>query len=93
MAKVSAALDRNPEQDRQRVLNRLRRAAGQLNGVIAAIERDAPCRDVVIQLAAVTSALERAGFAIIAHGMQECFSDTDTDKSIEEMEKLFLMLA
>ncbi|MFP3380628.1 metal-sensitive transcriptional regulator, partial [Bacillus sp. SIMBA_069] len=46
------------------VLNRLRRARGQLNAVIDAIENGEKCRDVVIQLAAVSSALDRAGFQI-----------------------------
>ena len=43
------------------VLNRLRRAQGQLAGVIAMIEDGRDCQDVVTQLAAVSRALDRAG--------------------------------
>lgn len=78
------------------ILNRLRRAQGQLNGVIAAMESGASCRDVVIQLAAVTSALDKAGYQIIATAMQKCLSDPEdtTDPiTVEELEKLFLTLA
>ena len=78
------------------ILNRLRRAQGQLNGVIAAMESGASCRDVVIQLAAVTSALDKAGYQIIATAMQKCLSDPEdtTDPiTVEELEKLFLPLA
>ena len=48
----------------KKILNRLRRASGQLNAVIASVEGGAPCREVVTQLAAVSSALHKAGYAI-----------------------------
>ncbi|KAB1664442.1 metal-sensitive transcriptional regulator [Pseudoclavibacter sp. CFCC 13611] len=67
----------------RRIVNRLRRARGQLDGVINAIENKAPCRDVVTQLSAVTSALDRAGFAIISTAMRECLSE-DAKLSDEE---------
>ncbi|AFE16659.1 hypothetical protein MRGA327_10970 [Mycobacterium tuberculosis RGTB327] len=53
------------------VLNRLRRAQGQLAGVISMIEQGRDCRDVVTQLAAVSRALDRAGFKIVAAGLKE----------------------
>ena len=54
------------------VLNRLRRAQGQLSGVIAMIEQGRDCKEVVTQLAAVSRALDRAGFKIVATGLREC---------------------
>ncbi|MBC3841427.1 metal-sensitive transcriptional regulator [Streptacidiphilus sp. 4-A2] len=78
------------------VLNRLRRAQGQLAGVIAMIEAGRDCKDVVTQLAAVSRALDRAGFKIVASGMRQCLSaaDGDTPPLTEaELEKLFLTLA
>ena len=51
------------------VLNRLRRAQGQLAGVISMIEQGRDCKDVVTQLAAVSRALDRAGFKIVATGL------------------------
>jgi DNA-binding FrmR family transcriptional regulator len=78
------------------VLNRLRRAQGQLNAVIAAVENGGKCRDVVIQLAAVSSALDRAGFQIIATAMQKCLTDpedTSDPMTVEELQKLFMTLA
>lgn len=42
------------------VLNRLRRAQGQLGGVISMIEEGRDCKEVVTQLAAVSRALDRA---------------------------------
>ena len=80
------------------VLNRLRRAQGQLAGVIAMVEDGRECRDVVIQLAAVSKALDRAGFKMVATGLRECAAGdgTTTDGTCiteAELEKLFLALA
>jgi len=76
------------------VLNRLRRAHGQLAGVIAMVENGRDCAEVVTQLAAVSRALDRAGFKIVASGMRQCLtSDGEPAMSEEQMEKLFLTLA
>ncbi|WP_029150408.1 metal-sensitive transcriptional regulator [Microbacterium indicum] len=78
-----------------RVVNRLRRARGQLDAVIAAAESGAPCRDVVTQLAAVTHALQRAGFVVVSQSMKDCMADPDApgNPTEAELEKLFLTLA
>ncbi|MFZ2527536.1 MAG: metal-sensitive transcriptional regulator [Rhodococcus sp. (in: high G+C Gram-positive bacteria)] len=79
------------------VLNRLRRAQGQLAGVISMIEQGRDCKDVVTQLAAVSRALDRAGFKIVATGLRECLADNapegKTPLTEAELEKLFLALA
>lgn len=76
------------------VLNRLRRAQGQLAGVISMIEAGRDCADVVTQLAAVSRALDRAGFKIVADGMRQCLaSGGEPPMTVEQMEKLFLTLS
>ena len=79
------------------VVNRLRRAHGQLAGVIAMIENGRDCKDVVTQLAAVSRALDKAGFKIVASGLRECLTGESEDgkepMSEAELEKLFLTLA
>ena len=78
------------------VLNRLRRAQGQLAGVIAMIEAGRDCKDVVTPLAAVSRALDRAGFKIVASGMRQCIETGDGEQpplTEAELEKLFLALA
>ncbi|MFJ3772604.1 metal-sensitive transcriptional regulator [Streptomyces sp. NPDC090075] len=83
------------------VLNRLRRAQGQISGVIKMIEEGRDCEDVVTQLAAASRALDRAGFAIIATGLQQCIigparngADGETTEQMKaRLEKLFLSLA
>lgn len=77
------------------VLNRLRRAQGQLGGVIRLIEQGSDCKDVVTQLAAVNRALDRAGFAIVSSGMRQCLSTPEGTSAEDQatMEKLFLTLS
>ena len=76
------------------ILNRLRRAQGQLSGVIAMIEQGRDCKDVVTQLAAVSRALDRAGFKIVATGLRECITgESDEPMDVAELEKLFLTVA
>ncbi len=77
------------------VVNRLRRAQGQIGGVLRMIEEGRDCQDIVTQLAAVNRALDRAGFAIIATGLKQCLTDSNGQQSvdIQTLEKLFLSLA
>jgi DNA-binding FrmR family transcriptional regulator len=75
---------------------RLKRAQGQLGGVIQMLEDGRDCKAVLTQLAAVSRALDRAGFKIIATGLQQCVSNTDAEAALvdrAELEKLFLALA
>jgi DNA-binding FrmR family transcriptional regulator len=83
------------EQAVKEITNRLRRARGQLDGVIAMIESGRSCRDVVTQLAAASRALDRAGFKIVASGLRQCLTNETgaEEMTTEELEKLFLSLA
>ena len=75
------------------VINRLKRAQGQLSAVVRMLEEGGECKEVVTQLSAATKALDRAGFAIIATGLEQCLTNPEESKDKKEMEKLFLSLA
>jgi DNA-binding FrmR family transcriptional regulator len=79
------------------VIKRLRRAEGQIRGVIAMLEDGRDCADVVTQLAAVSRALDRAGFKIIASGLRQCVKAEENGEKpsvdVAQLEKLFLSLA
>ena len=79
------------------VVKRLRRAEGQIRGVIAMLEDGRDCADVVTQLAAVSRALDRAGFKIIATGLRQCViaeeNGEEPQVDVAQLEKLFLSLA
>lgn len=78
-------------EDLEGVVKRLQRAQGQLGGIIRMIEDGRDCQDIVTQLAAVSKAVDRAGFAVIAVGLKECV--TSGEGSTAELERLFLSLA
>lgn len=79
------------------IVKRLRRAEGQIRGVIAMLESGRDCVDVVTQLAAVSRALDRAGFKIIATGLRQCVTAQQAGDEqavdVAQLEKLFLSLA
>ena len=52
------------------VVNRVKRAQGQLAGVLRMVEEERALDDVLNQLKAVTRALERAGFALITQDLR-----------------------
>jgi len=77
------------------VINRIKRAQGQLGGVLRLLEEGQDCEKVVTQLAAVSKALDKAGFAIVAAGLQQCltYEGGANQLDVQKMEKLFLSLA
>jgi DNA-binding FrmR family transcriptional regulator len=77
------------------IVNRLRRARGQLDGVLTMIESDRPCGDIVTQLAAASHALNKAAYKLIAVSMQQCLvaDSEDQEMTPEQLEKLFISLA
>lgn len=83
--------------EQRAIVNRLKRAQGQLAAVITAIEAGGDCRAVVTQLSAVSGAIDKAGFAIIAKAMQDCLANGDKSDNdaptVAELEKLFLSLS
>jgi DNA-binding FrmR family transcriptional regulator len=81
-----------------KVSNRLKRAQGQLAAVVRMIDQGEDCEDIVVQLSAVSKALDRAGFAIIASGMRQCLTEGTVEGGadtldVRKLEKLFLSLA
>ncbi|AIY00940.1 hypothetical protein ART_1341 [Arthrobacter sp. PAMC 25486] len=81
------------EETTKPVINRLRRAHGQLAGVIRLLEEGQDCEKVVMQLAAVSKALDKAGFGMIAGGLKECLDGDDAELDSAKLEKMFLSLA
>jgi len=76
------------------VVNRIKRAQGQLSGVLRMLEEGRDVQEVVNQLKAVSRALDRAGFAIIAAEMIEVTSrGAVSDDDLAQLERFFLSLA
>ncbi|MGO9151074.1 MAG: metal-sensitive transcriptional regulator [Acidimicrobiales bacterium] len=79
------------------VRKRLRRVAGQVQGVERMLEEGRECRDVVTQLSAASKALEQAGFRLVAAGLTYCLENPDLAKAdgyaIDSVQKMFMKLA
>jgi DNA-binding FrmR family transcriptional regulator len=79
------------------VVNRLKRAQGQLSGVLRMIEEGRDVEQIVHQLKAVSSAIDRAGFAILVVHLREAVDTNDhgadAEAHLAHLEKLFLSLA
>lgn len=76
------------------ITTRLKRANGHLASVIRMMEEGAECEDVLTQMAAVSKAISRAGYAVVATGLQQCLAEGGPDSvDAKKLEKLFLALA
>lgn len=76
------------------VVNRIKRAQGQLSGVLRMLEEGRDLQEVVNQLKAVSRALDRAGFAMIAAELRDSASrGAVSDEDLDQLERFFLSLA
>ncbi len=79
------------------VRKRLRRIAGQVQGVERMLDEGRECRDVVTQISAATKALEQAGFQLVAAGLTYCIEnpqDAEADGyPLDAVQKMFMKLA
>lgn len=73
---------------------RLRRAQGQINGVVRMLDEGKSCDEVVTQLAAANKALNAAAFTIIAASLEECLTSRSRESKqvAEQLQRLFLTL-
>jgi DNA-binding FrmR family transcriptional regulator len=82
------------EYDKQ-VQNRLKRIEGQLKGVLRMIEKNEDCRDVVTQLSAVRSAVDRTIGVIVSENLEQCVRESlengeSTDKLVKDAVSLLV---
>lgn len=76
-------------------INRLKRLQGQLNGVLKMMEENKDCKDVVTQLSASRSGIERLIGVIVSENLAECVKEnvknnTDTDNFVKEAVNLLI---
>lgn len=92
---VTTASGETAADSQREILNRLGSAQGQFGAIITVVESGAECRDAVIQLAAVSKALDRAGFDIVLRNATPCHvpDDPADPMTVGELEKLFHTLA
>lgn len=75
---------------------RLRRIEGQIRGLQRMIGEGQDCAEVIHQLCAARKALDKVGFIILTHRMQDCVKGKgtkDPEAAMKEAMELFLTLA
>lgn len=77
------------QEPKNRLQARLNRIEGQVRGISRMIEEDRYCVDVLIQLAAVRAALDKAGLEILRNHTKMCVKDGiergEGDAVVEEL--------
>ncbi len=64
----------------KKMMNRISRVQGQLNGVMKMMEEGKDCKEVVTQLSASKSSLQRLMGVIISENLVECIKKTSEDE-------------
>ncbi len=77
--------DSHAHAHRKSVLGRLARIEGHVRAVRRMVEQDVPCPDVLIQIAAVRSALNAAGRLILEDHVRGCLIDAAREGEFEEV--------
>lgn len=74
---------------------RLRRAEGQIGGILRMVEEGRSCEEIVHQLAAASKAIDKAAFGLITAGLKECITEgkNNADDVSTQLQKLFLTMA
>ncbi len=79
--------------ERRNLLNRLRRIEGQIRGIVKMIEEEAPCPEVLMQVAAARAALNKVGSAIFTTHFRQCLeAAVNEDRGPEFVEEVMNML-
>ncbi|RAI81386.1 MULTISPECIES: metal-sensing transcriptional repressor [Staphylococcaceae] len=80
------------EEEKEKMLKRLKRIEGQVRGIQKMIEEDRYCVDILIQISAIESALKQVGFSVTERHMNHCVSDAikkgEGAESIDELMKV-----
>ena len=70
------------------VLNRMSRIIGHMESVKKMVENDRDCTDVLIQLSAVSSALQGVSRAVLKEHMSTCIVEAVQQDDMEALEEL-----
>lgn len=86
-----------PVEVTQEVRKRLRRVAGQVQGVEKMLAEGRECKDVVAQISAASKALDQAGFRLVAAGLTHCLENPEDAAAdgypLEVVQRMFMKLA
>jgi len=80
------------EEEKKILLARLRKAEGQIRGIQKMIENDIYCPDILIQVSAVTSALNSFNKELLACHIRSCVAQDIRDGKEDTIDELVNVL-
>ena len=83
--------ERSPE-EYKRLIHRLNRIEGQIRGIRGMVEKDIYCADILVQVAAVNSALNGFSKELLAQHVRTCVADDLRAGSEEKLDELIKLL-
>lgn len=77
------------KEEKDKVINRLKRIEGQVRGIQSMVEEDRYCVDILVQISAIQSALKNVGFAVTERHIKHCVTDAiqngEGEETIDEL--------
>ena len=76
------------EEEKKALLTRLKKAEGQIRGIERMVEENAYCPDILVQVSAVTSALNSFNKALLQCHIRSCVASDIRDGKDESIDEL-----
>ena len=77
------------DEEKQAVVNRLKRIEGQVRGIQKMIDEDRYCVDILVQISAINAALKKVGFTVAERHTKHCVAHAvkagEGDAAIDEL--------
>ena len=82
------------ELEEKKILNRLKRTEGQIRGIQKMIDEEKECIDIITQLSAVRSSIDRVMGMIVAENLKNCFEhpDKNPEDQAQKLEQAINMM-
>lgn len=80
------------DEEKKDLMNRLKRIEGQVRGVEGMLEKDAYCTDILMQVSAITSALNSFNKVLLANHVKTCVADNIREGNEEVVDELVTTL-
>lgn len=77
------------DEEKQAVINRLKRIEGQVRGIQKMVEEDRYCMDILVQISAINAAMKKVGYTVTERHMKHCVNQAVIEGNGEQaMEEL-----
>ncbi len=75
-----------------KLVNRLKRSEGQIRGILKMMDEGKDCREVVTQLMAVRSSIDKVIGLVVTENLKQCMEDENIDLASDDLAKALEMI-